>query len=347
MRRRAALLVAPLLLLSLLPASVSAAPPRDSAAAHRAAVIAYWTPARMKAAIPRDFAFDAVRGVHQEKASPNRGKPGGGGGGSTNVTGATWEGGGKMLTTSGRVWFTLSGKNYICSGSVAFDGNDADDHAIVLTAGHCVTANVNNGFATNWMFIPEFDSAPTYTCANTKHGCWVADALYASTAFATAGSFNTTALKNDWGFARVTTGGLGGGQLDTKVGSFPIDFVAEPLNTVLSSFGYPAASPWTGDQLVYSRGPVSFDSLAGNATYGMVSSQTGGSSGGPWVIAGNTTTYADARLRSVNSYKYNGGPTANRMYGPKFGSGTQAVYNAADAGGAPQTGSGVSWKDLP
>jgi len=33
------------------------------------------------------------------------------------------------------------------------------------------------------------------------------------------------------------------------------------------------------------------------------------------------------------------------MYGPKFGSGTQAVYNAADAGGAP--GTGVSWKDLP
>lgn len=341
MRRRAALLVTPFLLLALLPGSVVAAHPRDAKAEHRAAVIAYWTPARMKAAKPLDYVFDAVRGFHQEKANPNRGKPGGGGGGG--VTGSTWEGGGKMLTTTGRVLFHLSTGDYICSGSVVDDGNATDGHAIVLTAGHCVTGNVSNSFATNWLFIPEFDSAPTYSCAATTYGCWVADALYASTAFATAGGFNNTATRNDWGFARVTAGDRDGGQLDTKVGSFPISFSSVASGTVLSSFGYPAASPWTGNQLVYSRGAVSFDALNGNATYGMTSNQTGGSSGGPWVIATNYTSYADASLRSVNSYKYNF--DKNSMYGPKFNGNTEAVYTAADAGGAP--GAGVSWKDLP
>ena len=80
MRQRIALLVAPLLLLAMLPGAVSAAPQRDAKAEHRAAVIAYWTPARMKAAMPRDFAFDAVRGFHAEKGKPGGGGGGGGGG---------------------------------------------------------------------------------------------------------------------------------------------------------------------------------------------------------------------------------------------------------------------------
>ena len=75
----------------------------------------------------------------------------------------------------------------------------------------------------------------------------------------------------------------------------------------------------------------------------MTSNLTGGASVGPWVVATDYTTYADASIRSLNSYKYNF--NKNAMYGPKFNSSTGAVFNAADAGGAP--GSGVSWKDLP
>ena len=49
MRTRIALLVAPLLLLSLLPGAVSAGGPSPQAQS-RAEVLAYWTPARMAAA---------------------------------------------------------------------------------------------------------------------------------------------------------------------------------------------------------------------------------------------------------------------------------------------------------
>jgi len=338
MRHRIALLVAPFLLLALLPGAVLAAPHRDARAEHRAAVLAYWTPARIKAAKPMDYTFDAVRGFHQEKSRPG----GGGGGTSGSVGGASWTTGGKPLTTTGRVLFHLSSGDYICSGSVVDDGDATDNHAIILTAGHCVTENTAGSFATNWLYIPSFDTSPTYTCSNTTYGCWVADALYASTAFATAGSYNTTAIQNDWGFARVTTGGFDNSQVDGKLGTFGIRFSSVASGTVLTSFGYPAAAPYNGSDLIYCRNAVSFDLLAGNATYGMTCNETGGASGGPWVQATNTTTYADAVVTSLNSYRYDRG---TKMYGPKFNSRTQAVFGAADAGGAPP--SGVSWRDLP
>ena len=48
-------------------------------------------------------------------------------------------------------------------------------YSMVLTAGHCAIDETNGQFATNWMFIPAFDSAPTYTCsASLPYGCWTA-----------------------------------------------------------------------------------------------------------------------------------------------------------------------------
>ncbi|MDH4143380.1 MAG: hypothetical protein OEV61_12290, partial [Chloroflexota bacterium] len=57
MRRRLALLVFPALLIGLLPGAVSADPPDQARMRHEAAV-AFWTPERIKAAIPRDMTFD-------------------------------------------------------------------------------------------------------------------------------------------------------------------------------------------------------------------------------------------------------------------------------------------------
>ena len=52
----------------------------------------------------------------------------------------------------------------------------------------------------------------------------------------------------------------------------------------------------------------------------------------------------NAMLSSLNSYGYSG---VKKMFGPKFTTtGTKPVFDAADAGGAPDDGAGVSWKDL-
>jgi len=322
MRSRIALFVAPMLLLSMLPGAVTAAPPSDARAAHRAQVLAYWTPARMRAATPRDFTFDAVRGFQPAA------KPGGGGGGTGgNVTGASWTGGGAILTGTGKVWFTMGGSDWICSGSVVSDGSTA--HSIVLTAGHCAV-ETDGTFATNWVFIPEFDTRPTYTCANTVYGCWVADALYADVAFASAGGFNNTAVQHDWAFAVVGNDGNSNSQLEAAVGgSFAIQYSGVSAGQTLSAFGYPAAGKYRGKDLVYCRGPLGTDANTGGTTWSMACDMTGGSSGGPWVVTSDPKAYAGTILSSLNSYGYSG---VKNMYGPKFNANTKAVFDSADAG---------------
>ncbi len=322
MRARLALLAVPLLLVSLLPGAVTAAPPSNAAAQHRAAVLAYWTPERMASAVPRDFVFDPGRGFQPErKPSPPVT--------SDTTTGSSWTGGGIMLKATGRVYFSMGGSNWICSGSVINDGRT--DRSIVLTAGHCVVDETTGDFATYWMFIPSFDTKPTYTCASTTYGCWVADALYADKTFANAGGFNDTAVQHDWGFAVVGSGGLSGtAQLDGTAGHLPIQYDVQYTGLKLSAFGYPAAGKYRGNDLVYCRGVVGTDPGTDNMTWSMPCDMTGGSSGGPWVRATDTTKYTDAVVGSLNSYGYSG---LRYMFGPQFNTDyTKAVFDSADTG---------------
>jgi hypothetical protein len=322
-RSRAALLVAPLLLLSLLPGAVSAAPPTDARAAHRAAVLAYWTPARVRSAIPRDFTFDAVRGFQPAA------KPGTGGGTTGTTSGASWAGSDAVFKGTGKVLFTMGTSNYVCSGSVVNEGKG--DRSVILTAGHCVVEN-NGRFASKWLFVPDYDEFGTFTCANTRFGCWVADELYAHTSFATSGSFNNTAVQYDWGFAVVGADGKAGLQLDTAVGgAFDLVIGGASSGETLTALGYPAAQKYNGQDLVYCRNAIGTDPSTSGTTWSMPCGMTGGSSGGPWgEVPANTEpgsyTFANMDLVSLNSYGYSG---VKNMYGPKFNGNTSATLSDA------------------
>ena len=73
--RKLALVVAPFLLLSILPGAVTAAQPKDDKAAHHAKVVHYWTPERIKNAKPRDFEFDPAKGGFKPAAKPAPRRP--------------------------------------------------------------------------------------------------------------------------------------------------------------------------------------------------------------------------------------------------------------------------------
>ena len=210
MRHRfTALLTAAMLLVVI----VAPAQARDPQQARHQQVVAHWTADRMAAATPRDFVFDQHRGFVQ------RGKPGGGGGGTT--TGASWNGGGLIKERAGKVYFTMGGSDYVCSGAVASDTRTT--HSLVLTAAHCAYDEAARAFATNWVFIPDFDQSPTFTCAQTQYGCWTAQALVVHQGYASAGSFNTQATLHDFAFAVVGPGGHGDAtQLDAEVGAFNV-----------------------------------------------------------------------------------------------------------------------------
>jgi hypothetical protein len=320
---------------------VTAAPP-DQAQNEHQRVVEFWTNARVAQAVPRDFVLDANGLVPRGKPEGTPGnRPGGGGGEDdegTTVKGASWEVGGDVAATTGKVLFEMSGSYYVCSASVVADDSAIDGDSLVLTAAHCAYDETNEVFATNWMFIPDYDSAPAPLstssdafCDDTKYGCWVADALTVHDGYASAGSFNQQAITHDFAFATMSGGGHGAGTalLDvpaTLEGAAAPSAVFDTLNFTVDAyaFGYPAAKKYKGKDLVYCAGPVSTDANMSNLTYRLECGMTGGSSGGPWFspFAVDTGT-----LSSVNSYGYRGGDS---MYGPMFNSDTAAVYAAAD-----------------
>jgi hypothetical protein len=289
-------------------------------------VVSFWTNARVARAIPRDFDFDP-----SSRSFRPSGKPVGGGSGSTGTTlGSSWTAGGEVLETTGKVLFAMGGTYYVCSASVADD--TVALRSIILTAGHCAYDESTGAFATNWMFVPDYDSAPASLdtsgsfCARTTLGCWTASALVVAGGFASAGSFNDQAVVHDYAFAVVGAGGKSGtAQLDSTVGGHPIQFSAVSGGADTYLFGYPAAGRYKGNDLVYSRGPLGFDPNMANATYRVASSMTGGCSGGPWFTPFNGTTGSGTMI-SINSYGYSG---ITAMHGPKLNSETQAMFTTA------------------
>jgi hypothetical protein len=300
---------------TLLTLQVLVAPAGATARSEHDRIVAYWTEGRMKSAIPRDLARDASGRIQP------RARPGTGGG----VTGASWRNGGPVLDKTGKVYFVMGGSAYVCSGSVIND-QGRNGSSMVLTAGHCAIDETNATFATNWLFIPNFDGSPTFTCADTVYGCWTAQALVVHYGYAHAGSFDTQATTHDWAFAVVGPGGKSSSQLDTTVGDYPIRFSGTTAGDRLAAFGYPAAGKYKGKDLTYCAGNIFTDAWNEDLTWGMGCTMTGGSSGGPWFFGLNESDGTGGTVSSLTSYGYSG---VKNLYGPMFNAQTQATYNAA------------------
>jgi len=308
----AAALLTVLALLPLAAAPVAAGDPGAKAKAEHQRIINYWTAERLANAKPRDFVRTSG-GKFVPKAKPGSG------------TGASWTGGGSVIQRTGKVWFSMDGGDWVCSASAVADSRSG--FSLVLTAGHCAYDEVNHAFATNWTYIPSFDTAPTFTCPQTTYGCWTtaAGGLVVHNGYATAGGFNTQATVHDFAIAVVGPGGKNGTTQLDSLGTYGIAYPAISTGGTVHAFGYPAAGRYHGSDLTYCTGPTFNDLYNDNLTWGIKCNMTGGSSGGPW-IAGFTNSAGT--LTSLNSYGYSG---LSNMYGPKFNSNTQAVYNTADS----------------
>lgn len=306
----------------------------DAAGAAKAAVTAaeaehqrildYWTPARMANATPRDITLPLG-----SKPRPTA-KPGSGS--STDVKGATWNGGGDVVLTTGKVFFTLNGTNYVCSGSAVKSNN----RSTVLTAGHCLHNGGNNGpFATKWMFAPGYSSGD-----HPVLGRWTATDLYTTLNWHT----KTNWYDDDAGFAVVTQGT--GTALEDAIEAYApgtvipsIDVTNTTFTDTYFAFGYPAAKKYSGQILTYCSGPVSTTRDRYN-TLSMACDMTGGSSGGPWLYKWDSTRKTGT-LNSLNSYGYSS--LKGYMFGPIFGSGPgeeAGAYNGANTSTGDCSGTG-------
>ena len=280
------------------------------AAEHRR-IAAYWTPARMAAAKPRDIVVP-LGTKPSARAKPT--KPGGGGSSSPSATslGATWSFGGDVVSTTGKVFFTLGGSNYVCSGSLV---RTTTGNQVVSTAGHCThkgDGSGSTGYATNFAFRPGWTgstSAPTYTA--------VPGELHATANWQARGAAHG-AYPDDAAFVRVT----GSGVTTTPPA---VTFTGGTGDRQVYAFGYPAAQKYKGNTLTYCSGITDFR-YDGDDTLSIGCNMTGGSSGGPWFQSFNGSSGVQT---SVNSYGYSG---VTRMFGPVFDAQEQNAYNAAASG---------------
>ncbi|WP_036962859.1 trypsin-like serine peptidase [Promicromonospora kroppenstedtii] len=290
-----------------------------SAATTRAAqdrVTDYWTPQRMREALPADV---LVAGKDKSSAggtvaagSPTvvplaAAKPAP----TAAFVGGYYSGGGEVVDTTGKVFFTLAGVNYVCSGSAVSSGNKD----VVLTAGHCVNEGPGE-FATNWAFVPAYDDGAR------PYGTFTARQLTTTTQWQTSGDFDY-----DVAFAVLNT--LNGAHLTDVVGGQAIGF-NQARGQYMYSFGYPAANPYDGSDIAWCHGTVVQDTFGGSSDQGLDCNLTGGSSGGPWFVNYSESTGVGV-LNSVNSFKYRGGSMRNYMFGPYLGDVAQTLYTSASS----------------
>jgi V8-like Glu-specific endopeptidase len=277
-------------------------------------IVDYWTPARMRDAVPADRLVadrpTASTGSTVERGAPAvigpRARPSSPAAGADG-TGGYYTGGGQIVQTTGKVFFTLGGTNYVCSGSSTSSSN----HDVVLTAGHCVNEGPG-AYATNWAFVPGYDDGAR------PYGTFTARSLVTTSQWAGSGDFDY-----DVGFAVVNP--VNGADLTDTVGSQGIGFNLA-RNQLMYSFGYPAARPYDGTDIAYCFGTVFPDTFGGSTDQGMDCNMTGGSSGGPWLLDYNAGSGVGT-LNSVNSFGYRG--LKDVMWGPYFGSVIQSAYNTA------------------
>lgn len=287
-------------------------------AATQDAAQSYWTAERTRTAKPGDSLLrgkrltDVTSNVAAGEPVTKVGTSGKARGGKSLLAfgGGYYTGGGEVVKTTGKVFFTLSGGNYQCSGSSAVSSNES----LVQTAGHCVNEGPG-AFATNFVFIPAYDDGAR------PYGTFAASQLVTTSQWSGSGDLNY-----DVGYAVVSP--VGGTTLTDTVGGQGIAF-NQARGQLMYSFGYPAAAPYDGTDIAWCNGTVVNDAQ-GSDDQGMVCDMTGGSSGGPWFVNYSEST-GIGTLNSLNSFKYTSPFLSDKMYGPYFGSVIQALYNSAQS----------------
>lgn len=316
-------------------ASPSGHDARPAATSLHQRIQSFWTTDKITAATSRDFVLQDGRFVETSRRLPVRSTPAASTSAASSVLGADWNGGGRVQKTTGRAFFVMNGRFGYCSASVTKDSTSGQ--SIITTAAHCVYNNAAQQYATNWMFVPDYDANPVPAdrqgdfCAQTRYGCWTAQALVASSAFTSQTRFNQQATLNDFAFVVVGPGGHTGRALDKVVGAQNISFASGSQGAQTFLFGYPASRPYDGRRLIYSRDALSLDARNNSLTYMVASDLNSGCSGGPWFQRFSSTTGVGTQI-SVNSYGY-GDDGMDTMNGPKFNAVTRQLYEIADTPG--------------
>jgi hypothetical protein len=280
-----------------------------SAAQAAPIITAYWTPARMAAAIKDPVSMpppsaDALAAVAEPTAKPQRvasAAAPAGAGVRINVV---------FTNTDGRVFFHDPSDNtdHACSGGAVNSGKKR----LAWTAGHCVHGGPGKTWMTNWAYYPGY-----------QFGAGSAGVFPAYQLWGQSGWFNNGDNHYDYGVG-ITQTNASGAKLVNAVGGNGL--IINPGRPAVTAIAYPVNFN-NGEQQAFCQGTLSRRSIF-NSDQQLNCDLRFGASGGPWLQNYGSTGQGD--MVSNQSYSLNSDGSGPE-YGPYFDSDTAALYNAAES----------------
>ncbi len=299
------------------------------------AVEKYWTPERMRAALPADQLVPTVSlasaGVRQAAAGtalPGKIKPTGP---ATSTPGTALPGkieptgpatsdsaetrpesptpdlppSDMLARTYGKVFFTdaTDGLGYVCSATVV----NSIRKDTVWTAGHCVHGGPGGTWHRDWQFVP------AYKDGRAPFGTWVADRLATRTNWITNEDFS-----EDLGAVIVAP--RDGRKIVDVLGGQGIVWNYPPTYFA-NAFGYPQDPPFDGEKLIDCEGTANPAKLDITNIIGLVCDMNGGSSGGGWL---RDVDQGLGYLDGLNSFARSDFP--DFIFSPYYGEAVRSLY---------------------
>lgn len=261
----------------------------ESGVREQSAATRYWTPDRMRAVLRNAWAD-----------------------GDTMGSGLRWVHAGYAARTTGKVFFTLNGTDYVCSGSVVRGPGGRD---VVLTAAHCV-GDAAGVWATNWTFVPG------YANGQQPYGAYTARRFFVSPHWEDTPRNSAAAEK--WDIAFVTVNPSRGQSLGAATGAQAAVFGTKESGPDAYVFGYPSEPPFSGMYPNYCAGPM--QPAARDGAVSMRCTMTAGDSGGPW-FAGFSPRTGVGTIVAITTYKFSGGDSP--LYGTMLGPDARRLYDQA------------------
>lgn len=285
----------------------------------------FWTARRMAAATPADVApltATAARRAVRRSASDAAGmdpvrsrstttfvdlSARSSADGARRTRGSKWTHPNLLVAkTTGKVFFTVRGKRYSCSGST-IEGRRQD---VIVTAGSCV--RYRDRWVRNFLFVPGYEAG-----TEPEFGIYKAKRY-----FTTSQWYDNHDPAFNVGFVRLYRYkhrhvGFRVGQQGYQFGS-----AGTPFTT---AFGYASTNPWDGRRLVYCRNDSKRLRWMAGDSYALRCRMRGSSVGGPWF---RHFRKGQGRIFSVSGIVWKDHPAW--LGGPYFGRTVYRVYKRAE-----------------
>ncbi|MFI0450587.1 trypsin-like serine peptidase [Actinomadura sp. 6N118] len=223
-----------------------------------------------------------------------------------STTGSRWMSYGQVGRTTGKVFFSIGGRDFLCSASTVRSANKD----VVVTAGHCVKAG-RGAWAENWIFVPG------YRDGTGPFGGFTARRMFTPDPWSQGGD-------GDYDVAMVAVAPSGGRHVVDLTGGQHIAFGGPDGRSF--AFGYPSTGAYDGERLAYCGGRPTADPRGETTGHGLRCDLTRGASGGPW-LSGFDPATGTGVVTSVSSFKF--ADDHGTMYGPRFGDAVRRIYERA------------------